>query len=207
MKANRTTKEGILFVTSPPNLTSEPQREAFPAKCYRRGFDPPCHANTNSVHRMISCCAVQPWHRSSGIGHESVKKVLQRDDLGDGRERAFWHALRAVHGSKGLVEELPNMPCSVTVTANADDEEADMTAGRPKSGYRASQDAAARENASHEFQFTGAPCPMLPLLKEMVRFERPFITWDIWNARPPLQFPAQAAAATPARAALTPSCT
>lgn len=27
------------------------------------------------------------------------------------------------------------------------------------------------------------------MLKEMVRFKRPYITWDIWGETPPLVFP------------------
>ena len=127
--------------------------------------------------------------RSSKAGAESVAKVLQREDLGDGRARAFWHALGAVHGSKGLVEEIPNMPCTVTVDADGEEEEDEvMKAGRPQPGCN--QDAAPPSTGSFVFQFTGAPRPMLPLLKQMVRFERPFITWDIWNEPAPLAFPA-----------------
>ena len=59
---------------------------------------------------------LRPVCRSAKDGQEAIKRVLQRSDLGDGRHRAFWHALGAVRGSKGLADEIPNMPCTVTVT-------------------------------------------------------------------------------------------
>ena len=81
------------------------------------------------------------------------------------------------------------MPCTVTVDADGEEEEDEvMKAGRPQPGCN--QDAAPPSTGSFVFQFTGAPRPMLPLLKQMVRFERPFITWDIWNEPAPLAFPA-----------------
>jgi hypothetical protein len=137
--------------------------------------------------------------RSSEQGEASVKKVLQRDDLGEGRARAYWHALGAVHGSTGLAASIPNMPCTVTVSSELDEDEEGsvLKAGRPQPALRPStQEATAPSNPpssqSFEFEFKGAPRPMLPLLKEMVRFERPYITWDIWNDPPPLAFPATA---------------
>lgn len=135
--------------------------------------------------------------RAARDGYEAIKRVLQRDDLGDGRHRAFWHALAAVHGKKGLVDEIPNMPCTVTVAKMKEEGEGhvkgEMKAGLPKPGLRCANQEAAPQNAeTFQFQFAGAPCPMLPLLKDMVRFERPFITWDIWKEPPPLTFPSVA---------------
>ena len=40
VQANRTTEEGVLFVSAPPNLTEEPQREAIPHKCGAREVGP-----------------------------------------------------------------------------------------------------------------------------------------------------------------------
>ena len=134
-----------------------------------------------------------------------MQKVLQRkEELTPGsRERAFWLALGAVHGQHGSVAELPTLPCSVTVSAGAAGApQPDVVPGTssqhtrdPDSLPRASTPGAASSSEStgkppFAFRFTGAPCPMLPLLKEMVRFERPFITWDIWKEAPPLRFPA-----------------
>ena len=39
------------------------------------------------------------------------------------------------------------------------------------------------------FTFTGCPQPLIPLLRELRRFPRPLITWDIFGAPPPSQFP------------------
>lgn len=130
------------------------------------------------------------------------------------RSRAFWLALQAVHGEKNMVEELPNLPCTITVTRKStpdEDEDEDagcgqesMQAGRPQPGPRARDDANAPTRSSGEgppytFEFTGGPCDFFPMLKGMVRFARPFITWDIWNEAPPLQFPAKARPSNAAR--------
>ena len=32
VEANRTEEQGVVFLTRPPNLTTEPRREAFPGK-------------------------------------------------------------------------------------------------------------------------------------------------------------------------------
>ena len=40
LQANRTTEEGVLFVSAPPDLTTEPKREAIPPKCGAREVGP-----------------------------------------------------------------------------------------------------------------------------------------------------------------------
>ena len=119
--------------------------------------------------------------RAAKAGKDACAKVLQRKDLGHGRERAFWHAVDALHGTKGHVEEIPNMPCLVEVVRD-EESEGGMEAKTPRpadtaqaDGADASLPAAALPD-SFVFRFSGAPTPMRPLLKQMVRFERPFIT-------------------------------
>ena len=113
---------------------------------------------------------------------------MQRHDLPrGGRTEAYWHALKAVHGSTGLADGIPALPCTVTVSTDAD---GDLQASAPRSIRLDPQAHTDAEPGTFSFGFSGAPCPMLPLLKQMVRFERPFITWDIWNSAPPPAFPA-----------------
>ena len=158
--ANRTTDEGVLFVSAPPDLTSEPAREELPQKTCK-----------------------EAWN--------DCNKVLQRADVKSSRAIAHWHALQAMHGSSGLATGIPVLPCSVTVMA---DESAPhgMKAGLPQplAGTGAPGGGAqAGADEGFKFEFRGAPCLMKPLLQDMVRFKRPFITWDIWSAKPPLTFP------------------
>ena len=40
----------------------------------------------------------------------------------------------------------------------------------------------------HSFTFEGCPQPLKPLLRELVRFPRPLITWDLFNDAPPPEF-------------------
>ena len=112
-------------------------------------------------------------------GREAIKRVLSRKDLTEKpRERAFWQAMYHIHGS-GLANDIPSLPCSVAADggALASAKVVSASDGTPE-GY-------------HKFSFSGNPCPFLPQLREMVRFPRPYITWDIWHESPPLAFPSE----------------
>ena len=150
--ANRTIPSGVVFVTNPPNLTVEPSRE-----------------ETSEKHR--------------DHGREAIARVLKREDLsGDQckRARAFWHALKHMHGN-GLVESVPTLPCTISATADGETAAVGTAEGEAEAGM---------DSGAYKFLFKGtAPTPMLPMLKRMVRFPRPFITWDIFNSSPPLTFP------------------
>jgi hypothetical protein len=152
--ANRTIPSGVVFVSNPPNLTSEPPRE-----------------ETSEKHREH--------------GREAIARVLKREDLSGEhckRARAFWHALNHVHGN-GMVESVPTLPC--TISATADGETAAVLGTGAEGEARAGTDSGV-----YKFLFKGtAPAPMLPMLQEMVRFPRPYITWDIFKSPPPLTFP------------------
>ena len=39
----------------------------------------------------------------------------------------------------------------------------------------------------HSFTFDGCPQPLRPLLFDLMRFERPLITWDLFHAAPPAE--------------------
>ena len=109
-------------------------------------------------------------------GRAAIKRVLQRKDLQDKpRERAFWQAMYHVHGS-GLANAIPTLPCSVA--ADGCDIHSAKVVG-----------ASDATPGFHTFKFSGNPCPFLPQLQDMVRFPRPYITWDIWREPPPLTFP------------------
>ena len=110
-------------------------------------------------------------------GRAAIKRVLQRRDLQDKpRERAFWQAMYHVHGS-GLANAIPTLPCSVA--ADGCDVDSAKVVGASD----------VTPEGHHRFRFSGNPCPFLPQLREMVRFPRPYITWDIWREPPPLTFP------------------
>jgi hypothetical protein len=111
------------------------------------------------------------------LGRAAIKRVLQRKDLQDKpRERAFWQAMHHVHG-EGLANDIPTLPCSVAAD------------GRDVDSAKVVGDSDATPEGYHTFTFSGNPCPFLPQLQEMVRFPRPYITWDIWREAPPLTFP------------------
>jgi hypothetical protein len=43
-------------------------------------------------------------------------------------------------------------------------------------------------SGSHAFDFHGCPQPLIPLLKDLMRFPRPLITWDLFAEKPPPEF-------------------
>mgnify|MGYP002632086098 CR=1 FL=1 len=45
-----------------------------------------------------------------------------------------------------------------------------------------------KEASGHTFTFDGCPQPLLPLLRDLARFPRPLITWDLFNDAPPPEF-------------------
>ena len=47
--------------------------------------------------------------------------------------------------------------------------------------------------AERSFSFEGCPQPLRPLLCDLMRFERPLITWDLFHAAPPAEFQAPCA--------------
>jgi hypothetical protein len=47
-----------------------------------------------------------------------------------------------------------------------------------------------KEASGHTFTFDGCPQPLLPLLRDLARFPRPLITWDLFNDEPPAEFQA-----------------
>ena len=126
-------------------------------------------------------------------GREAIRRVLKRNDLKSTcRERAFWHALYHMHGS-GLVDAIPTLPCSISADSQSVD-----------SAHCIEEDEGAStvDAGCYKFTFTGNPRPFLPMLREIVRFPRPYITWDLWGEAPPLTFPSeprQDAAALPER--------
>ena len=77
---------------------------------------------------------------------------------------------------------LPTLPCKISATADGET----AAVGTAEQG----QAEPSPGSGAYEFLFKGtAPAPLLPMLQQMVRFPRPYITWDLFNSAPPLTFP------------------
>ena len=113
----------------------------------------------------------------------SILKVRSPDLSGD--SKAFWKGLGTFFGWASSAEQIPTLPHTFEVP---------------------------REGAG-PFRYTldGTPCSLLPILKGLVRFERPLITWDLFKDAPPQEFSdkraAQPASAPVSQAGLAPSDT
>jgi hypothetical protein len=87
-------------------------------------------------------------------------------------EAKEWLALLAVHERGRLHSNaLPHLPVTQCVSHDKDSEK---WVGQG-------------EQAAHTF--SGTPRLLLPMLKDMMRFNRPLITWDIFNEPPPSAWP------------------
>lgn len=90
---------------------------------------------------------------------EAVRKIIEvRGDDLTPHGMAHWEALRAVHSEYREAQGVPSMPRAVQTGSN------------------------------HAFQFDGLPRPLLPILRDLQRFERPF-NHDLFAEPPPDAFP------------------
>jgi len=100
-------------------------------------------------------------------GCKAVLTKRHNSDLDD-EARCRWLALQNFHAAHKHAGHLPDMPCDITASHGA---------------------------ASVTTSLNGSPCPLLPILKDMRRFERPLITWDPFVEAPPSAFPVAPVAA------------
>ena len=114
-----------------------------------------------------------------------IRQLLRKTDTGktgtggeDGHsyftkeEAAEWLALLAVH-EKGRLHSaaLPFLPCTQSVVHDVDSRK-----------WFGPEDTSA-------YTFRGTPKLLLPMLKQMMRFPRPLITWNIFEEPPPASWP------------------
>ena len=85
-------------------------------------------------------------------------------------EKRDWHVLGSMLSSVKHSGAIPNMPLEAQATGS------DSTASYLPSGESAS------------YKLDGTPRPLLPILRGLMRFDRPLITWDIFNEPPPKSF-------------------
>ena len=130
---NETVPTGVIFVTRPPDLREEPDREDLD--------------QASDDARMEQVCG-------------RIQRVRQEDLSAKGA--ASWKALEQLHHNGRLAASVPSLPHTITVD-------------------------------EHSFAFDGCPQPLRPLLHDLMIFERPLITWDIFSEAPPTEFCAPAA--------------
>ena len=88
------------------------------------------------------------------------------------QEAKEWLALLAVHEEGRLhANALPHLPHTQAIPHNRDSQKW----------------LGPEEHAEHSFE--GTPRLLRPMLKDMMRFPRPLITWDIFNDAPPTSWP------------------
>jgi hypothetical protein len=109
---------------------------------------------------------------------QDIRSLLKKSEMGgiDGtfeKEEAHdWLALKALHEEGRLhANALPRLPHTQSVPVDRD------SARWVSPGERI------------ERTFEGTPRLLLPMLKDMMRFRRPLITWDIFEAEAPATWP------------------
>ena len=107
-----------------------------------------------------------------------IRSLLKKSEMGgiDGtfeKEEAHdWLALKALHEEGRLhANALPRLPHTQSVPVDRD----------------SARWVSPNERIEHTFQ--GTPRLLLPMLRDMMRFERPLLTWDIFEAEAPATWP------------------
>ena len=93
------------------------------------------------------------------------KSIVRKrtDDLSQ-KSKAFWLGMATFFDkSAAHVDQIPKLPCVTSATLPGSDQ-------------------------TFEYKLTGAPRDLKPMLKTMMRFPRPLITWDIFEEEPPTAF-------------------
>jgi len=120
-----------------------------------------------------------------------IYSIRHKDDLSSASRRE-WLALSSLHTNCWHSEMVPNLPIRWKEYGNADTEE-----------FLAPGDECSKT-------FDGTPRKLIPILKQLIRFDRPLITWDIFNEPAPPVFPngeSSAGAGASARARAGPPST
>ena len=114
----------------------------------------------------------------------SILKVRSPDLSGD--SKAFWEGLGTLFGWASSAEQMPTLPHTFEV---------------PREG--------AAGPGPFRYTLDGTPRSLLPILKGLMTFERPLITWDLFRDAPPQEFSdkraAQPASAPVGQAAVAPT--
>jgi len=110
---------------------------------------------------------------------QEIRNLLKKSDMGGDTgdftnpEAHEWLALRAVHETGRLgAHALPDLTAHTQAVPHDAMSNKYLDPG---------------EHAQHTFH--GTPRRLLPMLKDMMRFTRPLITWDPFLAPPPLEWP------------------
>ena len=98
------------------------------------------------------------------------KQQGRPSSLGGAQAIDDWAALSALHARAPHSGALPDMPTSIAFTSPANGTSPGMELHR---------------------DFTGTPMLLKPILKRLIRLERPLITWDLFEDAPPKEFPLQ----------------
>ena len=99
-----------------------------------------------------------------------IPNVRYETDL-SAAEKREWYVMGSMLSSVEHSSAMPSMPYTAQATGSV------STSSYLPSGETAS------------CKFDGSPCALRPILKKLMRFKRPLITWDIFEEAPPSSFP------------------
>lgn len=171
---NDTTEEGVCFIPHPPSLQHEPPIECYKVKLAKPN---PTEAKHTAKHEEDKPTEANNEKRKHEPATE-IRQLLTKSDMGgeDGNftkaEAGEWLALLAVHETGRLHSNaLPHLPHTQTV---------------PQDDF-SKRWIGPDDDVKHTF--SGTPRLLLPMLKDMMRYDRPLITWDIFGEPPPASWP------------------
>ena len=116
----------------------------------------------------------EDWvEEKEGGAAKACRKALQNRHQSDLTQEARkeWKVLASFHEQYEKAHKLPQMPHTQAVTGDS------------------STASFLPANESAQRTLEGSPMELLPILKQLMRFERPLITWNIFGEKPPAAFP------------------
>ena len=187
VEANVTDPNGVLFVVKPPDLRKEPPREDLKGAKNPGEADEEAREGDEGGKGRQDKAAKGAKERTPT--DQVVAKILRdRGDELSGAAKGWWSAFKQYFEGRNHVDQLPKLPCTLECTNDETGEQ-------------------------FQHQLHGTPCDLKPILRALMRFERPLITWDLFEDPPPAEFsaatraeaPPPPVAAAPAAAASAPA--
>lgn len=114
----------------------------------------------------------EEWNDKHDTASAACKSIISGRAAGDlsNEDKLRWRLLQAMHEKCNHSWSAPNLPTTIEVTGDT------STGSFLPPGQPASQ------------CFHGTPSALLPKIKELMRFKRPLISWDIFNEEAPAEF-------------------
>ena len=117
----------------------------------------------------------EAWDEKQQKSSAACKGIIKGRWEGElsSEDKKEWRIFEEMYRDRWHSGAIPNLPATFSITGSQD------TAGYLEPGR------------THEMRMDGSPKDLKTVLKEMARFDRPLITWDIFEEEAPTTFPTE----------------